>query len=103
MTVAGYIRRWAASVLIAAARCYQALVRPLMAGSCRYVPGCSEYFIEAVRLHGPWHGTLLGVKRVLRCRPGGGWGYDPVPPAAPARGQSGVHRHGPLPDTDGSR
>lgn len=78
-----YMRRWAAGMMIAAVRCYQAVLRPLLAGSCRYVPGCSEYFIEAVRVHGPWHGMVLGVKRILRCRPGGGWGYDPVPPAQP--------------------
>lgn len=77
--MAPYIQRFVAGVMIAGVRCYQAVVRPLTVGDCRYVPGCSEYFIEAVRIHGPWHGMVLGVKRVLRCRPGGGWGYDPVP------------------------
>jgi putative membrane protein insertion efficiency factor len=79
--------------MIAAVRCYQAMLRPITVGSCRYLPGCSEYCIEALRLHGPWRGTVLGLKRILRCRPGGGWGYDPVPPArsapAPAGGPEG--------------
>jgi putative membrane protein insertion efficiency factor len=82
-----YIRRWAAGLMIAAVRSYQALLRPFAAGSCRYVPGCSEYFIEAVRLHGPARGMILGLRRILRCRPGGGWGYDPVPPARSAGGR----------------
>ncbi len=77
-----------AGAMIALVRCYQAAVRPVLAGSCRYVPGCSEYFIEAVRVHGPWHGMLLGINRILRCRPGGGWGYDPVPPARTPRAGS---------------
>jgi uncharacterized protein len=75
-------RECIAEMMVAAVRCYQAILRPLTAGSCRYVPGCSEYFIEAVRIHGPWRGMILGGKRILRCRPGGDWGYDPVPPAA---------------------
>ncbi len=75
------IRRWTVTFLIAGVRCYQVLLRPLLAGSCRYVPGCSEYFIEAVKVHGPLRGSWMGLGRIMRCRPGGGWGYDPVPPA----------------------
>lgn len=80
--------------MIAGVRCYQAVLRPVIVGSCRYVPGCSDYFIEAVRVHGPWRGGWLGFKRILRCRPGGGWGYDPVPPAKGPDGNSGSNGQG---------
>ena len=79
-SVPSHMREWTVAAMIVAVRCYQAVLRPITVGSCRYLPGCSEYCIEALRLHGPWHGVVLGVKRILRCRPGGGWGYDPVPP-----------------------
>ncbi len=74
------VRQFIVLCLVAAVRVYQMIGRPLLAGSCRYVPGCSDYFIEAVRTHGPIKGGWLGFKRIMRCRPGGGWGYDPVPP-----------------------
>jgi putative membrane protein insertion efficiency factor len=50
--------------------------------SCRFTPTCSEYAQQAVINHGLWRGVSLSVKRLLRCRPGGGWGYDPVSVAA---------------------
>jgi len=46
---------------------------------CRYMPTCSQYFIDAVRVHGSVRGTWMGVKRIFRCNPWGGMGYDPVP------------------------
>lgn len=46
---------------------------------CRYTPTCSEYFSDAIGLYGISKGTLLAAKRIARCRPGGGFGYDPVP------------------------
>lgn len=46
---------------------------------CRYWPTCSQYALEAVELHGPWRGLDLAIRRVCRCRPGGGWGVDAVP------------------------
>lgn len=64
---------------IAAIRGYQILIRPLLSGSCRYVPTCSEYAIDAVALHGVIKGSWLGIKRVCRCHPLGGAGLDPVP------------------------
>lgn len=60
-------------------RIYQVTLGPLMGGHCRFVPTCSEYAIEAYRVHGPFRGTWLTARRVLRCHPLGGHGYDPVP------------------------
>ena len=62
-------------------RAYQLLVAPIVPPSCRYYPSCSHYAAEAVARHGPRHGSLLAVRRLLRCHPWGGSGYDPVPPA----------------------
>lgn len=52
---------------------------PLLPPSCRFTPTCSQYAIEALSKYGPFKGLYLTVKRLLRCRPGGGSGYDPVP------------------------
>jgi len=62
-------------------RAYQLLVAPILGPSCRYYPSCSRYASEAVARHGPGRGSLLAVRRLLRCHPWGGSGYDPVPPA----------------------
>ncbi|HLU91023.1 MAG TPA: membrane protein insertion efficiency factor YidD [Pedomonas sp.] len=48
--------------------------------SCRYHPSCSEYALEALRVHGAWRGAWLAAKRIARCHPWGGHGLDPVPP-----------------------
>ncbi|MBN1492193.1 MAG: membrane protein insertion efficiency factor YidD [Phycisphaerae bacterium] len=66
-------------VLIVLVRGYQVGLRPLMPGSCKFCPSCSEYFIQAVQKHGPIRGGWLGVRRLLRCHPFGAGGYDPVP------------------------
>ena len=60
-------------------RGYQLLVAPILPPSCRYYPSCSHYAAEAVKVHGPWQGSLLAMRRLLRCHPWGGSGYDPVP------------------------
>ena len=56
---------------------YRSTVGALMGGCCRYAPSCSQYMIEAVRRYGPWRGAWRGARRVARCHPWGGFGYDP--------------------------
>jgi uncharacterized protein len=60
-------------------RAYQLLLAPILPPSCRYYPSCSHYAAEAVARHGAWRGSLFALRRVLRCNPWGGSGYDPVP------------------------
>jgi hypothetical protein len=58
---------------------YQILISPVLPSSCRYMPTCSEYSKEALKKYGLFKGGWLGVKRISRCHPWGGNGYDPVP------------------------
>lgn len=60
-------------------RGYQGMISPLLPGSCRFAPTCSEYGVQALRKHGPWRGGWLTLKRFLSCHPWGGHGHDPVP------------------------
>ncbi len=61
-------------------RGYQLLVSPLLPPSCRYLPSCSDYAIDALARHGALRGGALALQRLGRCHPWGGSGYDPVPP-----------------------
>lgn len=58
---------------------YQLLISPLFSGSCRYIPTCSAYGVEAIKKYGPFKGGWLTLKRIGRCHPWGGHGHDPVP------------------------
>lgn len=58
---------------------YRLCISPLFPPVCRFTPTCSQYCVEAVMKHGIFKGFYLAAKRILRCRPGGGSGYDPVP------------------------
>jgi putative membrane protein insertion efficiency factor len=58
---------------------YQLFVSPLFPPACRFYPTCSTYFIQALEKHGFWHGSVLGLRRILRCHPFSPGGYDPVP------------------------
>jgi putative membrane protein insertion efficiency factor len=60
-------------------RLYQLLISPLLLPSCRFLPSCSDYAIEAIEQHGALRGVGLGLWRLARCHPWGGSGYDPVP------------------------
>ena len=66
-------------VLILPIRFYQRFISPLTPPACRYTPTCSQYAVEAIRRHGPERGLWLAIKRISRCHPWGGSGYDPVP------------------------
>jgi putative membrane protein insertion efficiency factor len=85
-----------AKTLRGAIRLYQLFLSHFSAGSCRYLPSCSEYAMEAVEIHGAVRGGWLGFVRILRCNPWGGAGYDPVPPADcrnPICSHSPIHSH----------
>ncbi|MDA1195864.1 MAG: membrane protein insertion efficiency factor YidD [Planctomycetota bacterium] len=67
------------ALLVLLLRIYQAVLSPLLPAACRFEPTCSAYAVEAVTRHGAWRGVWLTCGRLLRCRPGGGGGSDPVP------------------------
>jgi len=58
---------------------YQYSISPFLRPVCRHVPSCSQFALDALKIHGPFRGLVLGSGRILRCRPGGTHGYDPVP------------------------
>ena len=66
-------------LLIAPICIYRQYVTPLTPPACRFTPTCSQYAIEALQKHGPFKGLWLALRRLLRCHPWGGSGYDPVP------------------------
>lgn len=66
-------------IIIFFLRLYRLLFSSWSMPHCRYYPTCSEYAITAVCFYGPFKGLLMAVKRMLRCHPWGGYGYDPVP------------------------
>ena len=78
------LRGAAVAVLVAPIRIYRAFVSPLFPAACRFEPTCSQYAIEAIRVHGPLKGSGLALRRLARCHPiswlGGSSGFDPVPP-----------------------
>jgi putative membrane protein insertion efficiency factor len=67
------------SIFIYLVRFYQLAISPHLPGACRYQPTCSQYMIEAISKHGSLKGTWMGLKRIGRCHPWGGHGFDPVP------------------------
>ncbi len=66
-------------ILIVLIRGYQMLISPVLPPSCRFEPTCSNYAVEAVRVHGVFKGSWLALRRLGRCHPFGSGGYDPVP------------------------
>ena len=66
-------------ILIKLIRFYQVALSPWLGKNCRYQPTCSQYMLEALKVHGLYKGVFLGIKRILSCHPWGGSGYDPVP------------------------
>ncbi len=66
-----------ARALMRLVRLYQVTLRPLMGGHCRFQPTCSEYALGVLRLYGARRGSWKALRRILRCHPWGGCGYDP--------------------------
>lgn len=67
------------SIVLKALRAYKKLISPYIPHACRFEPTCSEYMMQAIVAHGVVKGVFYGIKRLLRCHPWGGNGYDPVP------------------------
>ncbi len=65
-------------LVVALVRTYQICISPFLGPCCRFYPSCSEYAITAVRRYGPFRGSAMGLKRILRCHPLHDGGYDPV-------------------------
>ncbi|MBR6423862.1 MAG: membrane protein insertion efficiency factor YidD [Bacteroidales bacterium] len=72
-------RSWTIWLPVKLIRLYQITLSPYMGRQCRYTPTCSNYALEALQKHGLLRGSWLAIKRILRCAPWGGSGYDPVP------------------------
>lgn len=81
------LARWAVRLGVVLIRGYQLFISPLLGAHCRFEPSCSAYAREALEVHGPFKGLSLALRRILRCRPGGGLGYDPVPPRCGCQGE----------------
>ncbi|MBQ3700082.1 MAG: membrane protein insertion efficiency factor YidD [Prevotella sp.] len=78
-TLGRYISKGLVWLLVLPIRFYQIAISPLLGPSCRFTPTCSEYARQALVKHGPVKGLWLSIRRLLRCHPWGGSGYDPVP------------------------
>ena len=70
-------------ILISIIKFYKYFISPYIGPRCRYLPTCSDYFIDCIKLNGAFEGCVLGIKRILRCHPikflGGDDGFDPAP------------------------
>ena len=77
--VAKFILKLLSWVLLIPVYFYKYAISPITPASCRHVPTCSQYALEAVKIHGPFKGFWLATKRIVKCHPWGTHGYDPVP------------------------
>ena len=77
--VTGILRKVFSFLLLVPIYFYRVCISPLTPPSCRFTPTCSAYAVEAIKKHGPVKGLYLAVRRILRCHPWGGSGYDAVP------------------------
>lgn len=73
-----FLREVVIALLLFPIRIYRRYISPLTPPACRFTPTCSQYAMEAIQKHGPIKGLYLAVRRILRCHPWGGSGYDPV-------------------------
>ena len=79
-TILQYILKAIGFLLMIPVYFYKYAISPLTSPSCRHEPTCSQYAIDAIKIHGPFKGFWLTTKRIARCHPWGTSGYDPVPP-----------------------
>lgn len=73
------LKKWFSYPLIGLVKFYRHFISPITPATCRFAPTCSEYTLEALQKYGAIKGSWLGIKRIFRCHPWGGSGYDPVP------------------------
>ncbi len=73
------VKRFLSLLLLMPIYFYRSCISPFTPASCRFTPTCSAYAVEAIKKHGPFKGLYLAIRRILRCHPWGGSGYDPVP------------------------
>ena len=72
--------KWIQYILIIPIKLYQWILSPILPHTCRHIPTCSVYTIDAIKTHGPLKGLWLGIRRLSKCHPWGTFGLDPVPP-----------------------
>src|SRR5512133_3567360 len=75
----GMLNRVLVFILSVPVYLYRFTLSHWLGSACRHVPTCSQFMLDALRIHGPFRGLAMGTARILRCRPGGAHGYDPVP------------------------
>ena len=84
----GRLLAWPLLLLVAI---YRFAISPLLGANCRFSPTCSAYAIEALRQHGAFRGSAMAARRIARCHPWGGSGYDPVPGEKPGEDDNEHH------------
>jgi putative membrane protein insertion efficiency factor len=78
MNLSAGFRKVVKAPMILLVKIYQYAISPFLPNACRYTPTCSQYAIDAINKYGPLKGSWIGMKRIARCHPWGGSGYDPV-------------------------
>ena len=90
----GWVGALARELAKAPIHAYRWTLRPWLGAHCRHLPTCSEYGLEAIERNGAWRGLWLTASRIIRCRPGGTSGYDPVPDITRSRHALAPWRYG---------
>ena len=79
MNIIQHVKKIGISLALIPVYFYKYCISPLTPASCRFVPTCSEYALQAIKKYGPFRGVYLAARRIFRCHPWGGSGFDPVP------------------------
>jgi len=75
----GFLKKLIGYIFLIPIYFYKWVISPYTPASCRHIPTCSQYAVDAIKMHGPFTGGWLAIKRISRCHPWGTHGYDPVP------------------------